>query len=53
MIAPIISYRTAYHETLSPPKLRWLTPVTYSLHDQSRLVDAYSRDSKVLIVSAP
>ena len=34
MIALIISYRTAYHETLSPPKLRWLTPMTYSLRDR-------------------
>ncbi len=34
IFALIISYRTAYHETLSPPKLRWLTPMTYSLRDR-------------------
>lgn len=33
MIALVIAYRTAYHETLSPPRLRWLTPMTYSLRD--------------------
>ena len=34
IIAVSISCKTSYHQTLSPPKLRWLTPMTYSLRDQ-------------------
>ena len=34
VISLVISGRRDYYATLSPPKLRWLTPMTYSLRDQ-------------------
>ena len=34
IIAVFISCKTSYHQTLSPPKFRWLTPMTYSLRDR-------------------